>query len=216
MCAPARTATTASPVVDLLTNQGEQHFGHTCHCLRPPHQQKVNTPITPSILLGDAAAAATLASTCRTEVTERGYVMVPDFVTRQHAEAMAAEASALVHQAYFTEAAHNLFLETPTTGAREAAPATKVEEKRQDGNDGACASVGSGPSGITSVGSIAYDHLDAGGQFSSISMNVVTLSLSLSVGVHVQCWCSGSVLPRVWRNVRKQLHPHMLTCSMCG
>ena len=83
--------------------------------------------------------------------------MIPDFVTRQHAGAMAAEASALEDLAYFTEAAHNLFLETPIPS-----PSNGVQCGASE------VATGGGPSGFTSVGSIATDRMDPSGPLLSL------------------------------------------------
>ena len=85
--------------------------------------------------------------------------MIPDFVTRQHAGAMAAEASALEDLAYFTEAAHNLFLEIP---APIPSPSNGVQCGASE------VATGGGPSGFTSVGSIATDRMDPSGPLLSL------------------------------------------------
>lgn len=88
--------------------------------------------------------------------------MVPNFVVQADAEAMAAEASALEHKAFFTNASHNLFLETPI----EDGNAAVVSE------GAACTTPpGAGPSGITSVGSIATDYLCPAGPLLSLYSN---------------------------------------------
>lgn len=107
---------------------------------------------------GDGAEV--LASSCRNAFNERGFVMIPDFVTRQHAGAMAAEASALEDQAYFTEAAHNLFLETPLSSPSNGSNGVQCGASE--------VATGGGPSGFTSVGSIATDRMDPSGPLLSL------------------------------------------------